>query len=196
MSQLREVETKMGKKNILISMLVIAMVTAPMLLALAGPEAPIQPSDLKKLSLKDLLAKSEVEVQGMQRMLKESFALLEKSIGEKKPEEVTMRREAITAMKGLVRLSEDGLVAVQQYAAESDRERVEHEYVKIVLAASKLSELYAQVQSVGGVFDLEVADVDRKMLYLGSLPTDSVLPSQFQEPDVMPDPPVFASPYF
>jgi hypothetical protein len=186
----------MGKKNILISMVVITMVTAPMLLALAGPDVPIQPSDLKKLSLKDLLEKSEVQVKGMQRMLKDSFALLEKSIGEKKPEEVTMRREAITAMKGLVRLSEDGLVAVQQYAAERDRERVEHEYVKIVLASSKISELYAQVQSVGGVFDLEVADVDRKMLYVGSLPMDSVLPSQFREPDVMPDPPVFASPYF
>ena len=196
MSQFREVETKMGKKNILISMVVITMVTAPMLLALAGPDVPTQPSELKKLTIKDLLEKAEVVVGGMQRMLKDSFALLEKSIVEKKPEEVTMRREAITAMKGLVRLSEDGLVAVQQYAAERDRERVEHEYVKIVLASSKISELYAQVQSVGGVFDLEVADVDRKMLYVGSLPTDSVLPSQFQEPDVMPDPPVFASPYF
>ena len=122
--------------------------------------------------------------------------MLEKSIQEKRPDEVTMRREAITAMKGLVRLSEDGLMALRQYVAEGDRERVQHEYVKIVIASSKIGELYAQVQSVSGGFDLEVADVERKLTYVGSLPADPVIPTQFQEVSVMPEPPVSASPYF
>ena len=186
----------MGKKQTFVALVAAALMATPVLFALAESEVSVRPADLKKQSIKDLLSKAENTVNGMQRMLKESFSLLEKSISEKRPEEVTMRREAITAMKGLVRLSEDGLVALQQYAAERDRERVEHEYVKIVIASSKIGELYAQVQSVGGVFDLEVADVDQKVDYVGSLPADPVLPTQFQEPAVMPDPPVSASPYF
>jgi hypothetical protein len=186
----------MGKKKTLIALLAASLLAVPAFFASADPELSVRPADLKKQSVKELTEKAENAVKGMQRMLKESFGLLEKSISDKRPEEVTMRREAITAMKGLVRLSEDGLVALQQYAAERDRERVEHEFVKIVIASSKIGELYAQVQSVGGVFDLEVADVDRKMSYIGSLPADPVLPTQFQEPAVMPDPPVSASPYF
>ena len=186
----------MGKKQTLVALIAAGLLATPVYFALAESEVSVRPADLKKQSIQELAEKAESTVEGMQRMLKESFSLLEKSIQEKRPEEVTMRREAITAMKGLVRLSEDGLVALQQYAAERDRERVEHEYVKIVIASSKIGELYAQVQSVGGVFDLEVADVDRKMTYVGSLPADPVLPTQFQEPAVMPDPPVSASPYF
>lgn len=186
----------MSNKNLLISVVVIALALGQLVFAFAGADDGVRPSELKKLSIAELSSKGEGNVKEMQRMLKESFGLLEQSITAKLPEEVTMRREAITAMKGLVRLSEDGIVALQQYAAERDRDRVEHEYVKIMIATSKVGELFAQVQSVGGVFDLEVADVNRKMTYEGSLPTDLELPSQFQEPDVMPDPPVSASPYF
>jgi len=168
-------------------------------LAIGLPGASAQ-SDLDKMvessSVPKLVAKAETNVREMEAMLKKSFGLLEKSIASSRAAEVTARNEAITAMKAMVKIAENGYLVLQQRAVEGDREAVKREFVKIALARSKVTELFAQVRSAGQIVNLEVTDVKRSVLYMGALPVDLTIPEQFTEVDVIPEPPVSASPYF
>ena len=173
----------------------------PLVLFLAiGPTGASAQSELDKLvessSVPKLVAKAEINVREMEVMLKKSFGLLEKSIAGSRAAEVTARNEAITAMKAMVKIAENGFLVLQQRAVEGDRESVKREFVKIALAKSKVTELFAQVRSAGQIVNLEVSDVKRSVIYMGALPVDLTIPEQFTEIDVIPEPPVSASPYF
>jgi hypothetical protein len=136
----------------------------------------------------------------MEKQLGDSFQLLEESIAQGDVAATTARNEAITGMKGLVKLSEQNLLTLQQRSAERDRQLVEHEYVKISIACAKVGEFYAQIKSATGVpVDLELADVERKLDYEGKLPVVETLSTSFADPTTpadVPDPPPHASPYF
>ncbi len=153
--------------------------------------------DLAKLSIEEMVRRAKACVRGMEERLAESFKLLEESIAANDVSATTARNEAITAMKGLVRLSEQNLLTLQQRAAERDRKRVEHEYVKITIACAKVREFYAQIKSATGIpVDLDLGALERKLEYKGSLPVVPDFPSTFSLPPSVPDAPVHASPYF
>jgi hypothetical protein len=154
--------------------------------------------DLAQLTIEDMVSRASDSVRTMEKQLAESFKLLEESIAKGDVAATTSRNEAITAMKGLVKLSEQNLLTLQQRAAERDRSRVEHEYVKITIAAAKVAEFYAQIKSAtGGTVDLELTEVERKLEFQGRLPVVEDLTTTFTTPaDVIPEPPVHASPYY
>lgn len=154
--------------------------------------------DLAQLTVDDMVERASESVRKMEKQLGESFKLLEESISKGDVAATTARNEAITAMKGLVRLSEQNLLTLQQRAAERDRTRVEHEYVKITIAAAKVGEFYAQIKSAtGSPVDLDLTEVERKLIFEGELPVVDDLSTSFTAPaDVVPDPPVHASPYY
>lgn len=152
--------------------------------------------DLASLSIDTMSERGSSLVRRMEKQLAESFKLLEESISAGDIAATTTRNEAITAMKGLVKLSEQNLLTLQQRAAERDRQRVEHEYVKITIAAAKVGEFYAQIKSATGLpLDLELTDVERKLEFQGQLPVVDEL-TTFETPPDVPEPPVHASPYF
>ncbi len=161
-------------------------------LALAAPLSFEE--DMKKSSIDQLVSKAHTTVKASRKMLAESFALLKESIKSNKATEVNARRDAITIMRGLLKVSEENYQTMQAEATEGNRDAVEREYVKIALANRRIAEYYAEVKSVAGTLNLQVA-VQTDMTFLGALPPDSSVPSQFIEVDVIPDPPVFASPY-
>ena len=158
--------------------------------------------DLTKLSDSQLAERAEKLVKRMEEQLTDSFWLLEASLTAGDVSGAMARNEAITVMKGLVKLSEQNLINLKQKAAEGDRKRVENEYVKITIAAAKVAEYYAQVKSAVSIGSgaLELSNVERRLVYSGRLPVVDELPSLFvQDYNVFLEPPVeppHTSPYF
>ena len=172
------------------------------------PPAPVDPVglnddlDLSKLDTATLVERASGFVKKMEESLTDSFYLLESSLSAGDVNAANTRNEAITVMKGLVKLSEQNLMNMQQKAAEGDRKRVENEYVKISIAHAKVQEYYAQVKSAVsiGVTNLELSQVERRLVYSGELPVVDDLPGLYTTTyDVFintPAEPVYASPYF
>lgn len=164
-----------------------------------GTQREASGPDLSNLSLSEMSDKAGDAVRDMESMLKEAFDLLAKSIAAGDTAAITARNEAVTAMKGLVRLAEQNLLVLQQAAAQRNRQRVEHEYIKISIAATRVRDFHAQVKSASGVrLDLELTDVERTLTFDWTLPIVDDLSSYFLDPLVtgVPDPPVHASPFF
>lgn len=172
------------------------------------PPPPVEPVglnddlDLSKYDTAKLVERSSAFVKTMEESLTDSFYLLEASLSAGDVNAANTRNEAITVMKGLVKLSEQNLMNMQQKAAEGDRKRVENEYVKISIAHAKVQEYYAQVKSAVsiGVTNLELSQVERRLVYSGQLPVVDDLPGLYATTyDVFintPPEPVYASPYF
>ena len=152
--------------------------------------------DLRTKTASNMVNEGRKAVRGMEKKLTASFAKLEEAIAQNKPAVVTARNEAITPMNGLVKLAEQSLLTMEQKAAEKDRDGVEHEYVKILIAEEKVNELYAQVVSAGGVGDVESTEVKSTLTVSGDLPPDEAAAEQFMEPSPAPEPPISASAYF
>lgn len=154
----------------------------------------------EKYSAGELETRATKMVRSMEKRLGESYKLLEKAIQDGNVEAQNSRNESITQMKGLVKLSEEYLLSLQQHSAEGDCKKAEHQYVKISIAFAKVSELFAQVRSAGGVDgDIEeLQDVQRDTTFLGDLPFDIRLAETFfGDLDILiPDEPIRASPYF
>ncbi|MGM0574834.1 MAG: hypothetical protein ACQEXJ_03765 [Myxococcota bacterium] len=167
---------------------------------LAPAQTPQSRSDteLSRMSPDEIVDSAQEMVREMEEKLSKSFKLLEESMSAGDVGTTQARNEAITAMKGLVKLSEENLMTMQQAAAEGDRERIEHEYVKISIAAAKVEELFAQVRTAGGIqVDLEAPGVERTLSIESILPLVPELTTTFADPpQVIPDPPIHASPYF
>lgn len=168
----------------------------------AGPIGLGDDEDLASQSSDKLVDKASGFVKKMEEWLTDSFWLLEASLSAGDVNGANSRNEAITVMKGLVKLSEQNLMNMRQKAAEGDRKRVENEYVKISIAFSKVQEYYAQVKSAVsiGVGSLELSSVERRLVFSGELPVVDDLPGLYtQTYDVFittPSDPVNASPYF
>lgn len=142
--------------------------------------------DLSNQSTPQLVERAVGLVRKMEEQLTDSFYLLEASLAAGDVNGANTRNEAITVMKGLVKLSEQNLMAMRQKAAEGDRKRVENEYVKILIASQKVSEYYAQVKSAVslGVGVLELSSVERRLVFSGSLPVVDELPQLYTSFDV------------
>lgn len=154
-----------------------------------GPEPTTtwsEDEDLTSLSTPQLVEKAVAMVRKMEEQLTDSFYLLEASLSAGDVNGANTRNEAITVMKGLVKLSEQNLMTMRQKAAEGDRKRVENEYVKVLIASQKVAEYYAQVKSAVslGVGVLELSSVERRLVFSGSLPVVDELPQLYNSFDV------------
>ena len=56
--------------------------------------------------------------------------------------------EALSAIKGLLRLAEQNLVLLKEHVANAQLQKAEHEFVKISIAYNKIKELDARVRSL------------------------------------------------
>jgi hypothetical protein len=197
----------------LMAVLALGLVTGMSGVMAADPKAPpdtlpemrFEPveEDLSGFTNRQLADKAQKLVAQMDKQLTESFYLLEASLSAGDLAAASARNEAITVMKGLLKLAEGNLRTLKQRVAEDDRPRVENEYVKITIAASKVQEYYAQVRSAAsvGLEDFEGGTVERRLTFSGRLPVLEELPRMFL-PDFFnpfsstPLPPVNASPWF
>lgn len=175
-----------------------ALLGLTLLIATPSPAEPgnVDPSSM---SVDEMEKTAKKMVAKMEEILTMSFKLLEQSISTSDVAATAIRNEAITAMKGLVKLSAENFMMLQQKRAEQNRDGVEHEYVKISIASAKVSELFAQVKTASGIdVDIEATQVESTLDIESSIPVDSETFSEFgsESVDVLPDPPSHASPVF
>jgi len=96
------------------------------------------------------LKQAESYVTRMREMLSAGFSELENARKQQNITRVNCVNEALTTMKGLLKLGEQNLLALQEYVASKDAEKAEHEYVKISITFNKMEEINGQLQGCGG----------------------------------------------
>lgn len=127
-------------------MLVFALwLSVPPTLVAAEPQL-----NFSAMSTEQMVDEAEGKVSEMSEMLKTAFKLLEEARANQDVAQSTCIADALTPMKGLMKLAERNKIGLQERASRSDRDGVEHEAIKIAIAHSKFIELDAQVRSCGG----------------------------------------------
>ena len=107
-------------------------------------------ADTDKMNMKQARSQADQVVNEMKTMLRDVFDLLEEAQSKKDVVKINCLREKVTAIKGLLRISEQAAVNLQQKFAESDEEGVQHEFVKITIAQQKIQGLHAEAQTCAG----------------------------------------------
>jgi hypothetical protein len=161
--------------------------------------------DLSKYSCKELVERAQKMVNEMDKQLTDSFYMLEASVDAGDMAAANTRNEAITIMKGHVKLAENNLRNLKQRCAENDRSRSENEFIKVAIASAKVREYYAQVRSSSSVgmeaFEVEGEAVTRQLSFSGTLPVLQSLTEVFSAEAYTPfqsnpEAPSNASPWF
>jgi hypothetical protein len=153
-----------------------------------------QATSLANLTAPQMAEAAEAQVAEMSDMLKTAFQQLEAARQEQDAAAVTCINDALTPMKGLLKLAERNKIALQDAASRNNRDAASHEAIKISIAFRKVRELEAQVRSCGGP-DAE-GTVDGKpeieTVIDGDLPAEDPT-TGFKDVDVLLERPVSAS---
>lgn len=121
------------------------------MLGSAGAEAQErQATSFANMSASQMGEDAEAKIAEMNEMLKAGFQALEASRAGQDVAQTTCIADALTPMKGLMKLAERNKIALQEAASRNDRDGAEHEAIKIAIAHNKFIELDAQVRSCGG----------------------------------------------
>jgi hypothetical protein len=102
------------------------------------------------MTLEEKLAKADEYLTSMTTTLEGAQSAIEQARGANEQDKVGCMREAITAMKGLLKLSEQNAASLRSAAGKRDLRAVDHEYVKLTIAYSKFGDLDGQVRGCGG----------------------------------------------
>jgi len=125
-----------------------ALLAAVLLLGvgLARAQGPARPptTTLEKASDvpdKEKISRSNAAVSRMRSVLSEVLGRLEEARATKDVVKLNCVNEKLTQVKGLLRISEQSDVALQEAVARKDATAAEHEYSKVTIAKSKVEQL-------------------------------------------------------
>ena len=149
--------------------------------AVEAKKSAQQCPDGTKLVLVQITETADGYLATMRSQLGDSFKELERSIAKGKQNEIQAQNEAITSMKALVKLAEQDNIRLKEASAKKNKDEASHQLVKICLASGKVNELFNQVRSAGGVVDVLMTEVERKMEHSPSLPVSRALSESFTE---------------
>ncbi len=96
------------------------------------------------------LEQGKAYIDRLHRMVSDGFSELEEARKSQNITRVNCVNEALTTMKGLMRLAESNYLAMQECSSRKDAACAEHEYVKISIAFNKSEELDGQLKGCGG----------------------------------------------
>ncbi|NOZ85831.1 MAG: hypothetical protein GXP49_06145 [Deltaproteobacteria bacterium] len=137
----------------LISVVVMGMALAITPVNMAKASSDKQADELRKavkLSMKDKVNSAEKMTAEMKSLLKQVFDTMGEARAEKDVVRINCLRDKTTAIKGLLRISEQAVVNLQEAAAKKDEEAAEHEYIKVTIARQKVQQLTAEAQTCAG----------------------------------------------
>lgn len=89
-------------------------------------------------------------IDRMHKMVASGFSELEEARKSQNITRVNCVNEALTTIKGLMRLAESNFLAMEECVSRKDDKCTEHEYVKISIAFNKAEELDGQLKGCGG----------------------------------------------
>jgi hypothetical protein len=125
----------------------------------SGTPAPL-PADLldvhrvdeKASSVPDAtkISRSAADVAQMRATLKSVLGKLEEARNTKDVVKLNCVNEKLTQVKGLLRISEQSDVALQEAVAKKDATSADHEYTKVTIASAKVEQLKGEAEQCIG----------------------------------------------
>lgn len=114
----------------------------------APPAAPA--ADVSKVPDPEKLKSSSDSVAVMRTALKDVLQKLEEARNTKDVVKLTCVNEKLTQIKGLLRISEQSDVALQEAIARRETQTADHEFRKVQIARSKVDQLRAEAEQCMG----------------------------------------------
>jgi hypothetical protein len=148
-----------------------------------GGEAIVPDRDKAPLAAKN--------IERMKETLKRMLALLEEARGAKDVVKLNCVNEKLTQVKGLVRISEQAEIGMQEAVSQRDNEVSNHEFTKISLASHRSEQLRADTESCVG--ELAIYSGDTIVVVEGDHAGDD--PTHLPAPELNATRPPSASPY-
>ena len=118
----------------------------------APPAAPAagQPVEASKVPDNEKLKVSSDSLSVMRAALKDVLQKLEEARNTKDVVKLTCVNEKLTQIKGLLRISEQSDVALQEAVARRESQSADHEFTKVTIARSKVDQLRAEAEQCMG----------------------------------------------
>jgi hypothetical protein len=141
-----------------IRLLLPGLLLAPLALAQTPPPPPRTPAaplsvpDEKASEVPDAtkISRSSADVAQMRATLKSVLGKLEEARNTKDVVKLNCVNEKLTQVKGLLRISEQSDVALQEAVAKKDQTSADHEYTKVTIASSKVEQLRGEAEQCIG----------------------------------------------
>jgi len=162
-----------------------------------GQKRMLRPGDLKAMSLEEMQGKGTQYLEDMRKLVDNVLDGLKEARASGDPQAVKCVNNALTTIKGLLRLSEQNGIGLRENVIANDRTRTQHEFVKLTIARNKMIELHAQAKGCGGP-DAEMmfeGDVVVEKLFDDDLPFE-VVRAGLDLPIMVLDMPPSSSPFF
>jgi hypothetical protein len=117
----------------------------------APPAAPAgQAVEASKVPDNEKLKVSSDSLSVMRAALKDVLQKLEEARNTKDVVKLTCVNEKLTQIKGLLRISEQSDVALQEAVARRESQSADHEFTKVTIARSKVDQLRAEAEQCMG----------------------------------------------
>jgi len=179
-------------------LLLPVLLLAPVALAQTSPTPPVrtgtavaQPEE-KASDVPDAqkLSRSAAAVSQMRATLKVVLGKLEEARNTKDVVKLNCVNEKLTQVKGLLRISEQSDVALQEAVSKKDEPTADHEYTKVTIAQSKVEQLRTEAeQCIGQLAFRTDENLSVEVLVPTDLPGgDPTNPSPTAPPTVSPPP--------
>jgi hypothetical protein len=120
-------------------------------LVFVGPALGQRQPPPKKIAPDQMVLKAQGYVDEMEKVADEGNVLLAEAREEQNIQKLSCLNDTLTAVKGLLRLSEQNFSLMKSHIRK--RRKVEHEFVKISIAYTKVRELDGRLRSCSGPTD-------------------------------------------
>lgn len=137
-----------------IGLLAVVLVSG-LTLAQSAPRPPPAPAPLQAEKASDVpdvtkLERSGKAIGAMREVLRDVLGKLEEARRAKDVVKLNCVNEKLTQIKGLLRISEQSDVALQEAVSQRDTTSSEHEYTKVMIAQQKVSQLRTEAEKCIG----------------------------------------------
>jgi hypothetical protein len=116
-------------------------------------QGPAQPSSLEKAAEipdPEKIQRSAEALQRMREVLRDVLGKLEEARNTKDVVKLNCVNEKLTQIKGLLRISEQADVSLQEAVAKKEASSAEHEFIKVTIARQKVDQLRAEAEECIG----------------------------------------------
>ena len=140
------------RPSVRLRLLAAALLLGAGLARAQGPAKPATPTLERAADVpdKEKLSRSNAAVSRMRSVLTEVVGRLEEARATKDVVKLNCVNEKLTQVKGLLRISEQSDVALQEAIAKKDTTSAEHEYSKVSIARSKVDQLRGEAEQCIG----------------------------------------------
>ena len=130
----------------------------------------------QNLSGPEQVQRAAKQIEAMKTSLRDGFSSLERARADKDIVKLNCVNEKLASMKGLLKISEQADVSLQEAVARRDKDTANHEYTKIAIAAQKVESLSIESKGCAGEATHYTGDTRTEVTAEGNVPPPLVPP--------------------